>query len=101
VKRYFVSLVTLIFATVMFVIATHESTSAQKSKTSGKPPMMVSFDELKWTDLPERPGMKVSVLSGDPKTGPYTQIRRVPAGTDNPLHAHSSEITNVIISGVW
>ena len=45
---------------------------------------------------PNRP-----VLSGDPKTGPYTQMRKVPAGLDNPLHAHSSEITNVVISGVW
>ena len=45
--------------------------------------------------------MQVSLLSGDPRTGAYTQVRKVVAGTDNPLHAHSSEITNVIISGVW
>jgi hypothetical protein len=66
-----------------------------------KAPLMVSFAELKWTALPERPGMQFAVLSGDPKTGPYTQLRRVPAGTDNPLHAHGSELTNVIVSGVW
>ena len=45
--------------------------------------------------------MQFAVLSGDPKTGPYTQIRRVPALTSNPLHSHSSELKNVIISGVW
>ncbi len=45
--------------------------------------------------------MQFAALSGDPKTGPYTQIRKVAAGTDNPLHSHSSEIKNVIISGVW
>ena len=45
--------------------------------------------------------MRIAVLSGDPKTGEYTQMRRVLAGTDNPLHTHSSEIKNVIISGVW
>jgi quercetin dioxygenase-like cupin family protein len=28
-------------------------------------------------------------------------MRKVLAGTDNPLHTHSSEITNVIIKGVW
>lgn len=49
--------------------------------------MMVSFTDLKWTELPERKGMQFAVLSGDPKTGEYTQIRRVPAGTDNPLHS--------------
>lgn len=63
--------------------------------------MMVSFTELEWTELPERKGMQFSVLSGDPKTGEYTQMRKVPAGTDNPLHAHSSELKNIIISGVW
>ena len=36
-----------------------------------------------------------------PKTGSYTEIRKVPAGTDNEPHSHSSEIKNVIISGVW
>jgi quercetin dioxygenase-like cupin family protein len=68
---------------------------------AGETPMMASFKDLKWTALPERPGMQFAVLSGDPKTGEYTQIRKVPAGTDNPLHSHSSELKNVIISGVW
>ena len=65
-----------------------------------KTPLMVSFADLKWTELPERPGTQFAVLSGDPAVGPYTRMRRIPAGADNPLHAHSSEITNVIISGV-
>ena len=70
-------------------------------KAGGTQAMMVSFNDLHWTELPERKGMQFAVISGDPKTGPYTQMRRVPGGTDNPLHAHSSELTNVIISGVW
>ena len=45
--------------------------------------------------------MQFAILSGDPKTGPYTQMRKVAAGTDNGLHSHSNEIKNVIISGVW
>lgn len=45
--------------------------------------------------------MQFAVLSGDPKKGEYTQMRKVPAGTANPLHTHSSDIKNVIISGVW
>src|SRR4029453_15347311 len=70
-------------------------------RAENKAPLMVSFTDLRWGELPERKGMQFPLLSGDPKTGPYTQIRRVPGGTDNPLHAHSSEIKNVIISGVW
>ena len=64
-------------------------------------PMMVSFADLKWVELPERKGMQFALLSGDPKSGEYTQIRKVPGGTDNPLHSHSSELKNVIISGTW
>jgi len=73
-----------------------DGTQRRKSET----PLMVPFADLKWTELPERKGTQFAVLSGDPKTGEYTQMRKVPAGTDNPLHTHSSEIKNVVISGV-
>ncbi len=59
-------------------------------ENEGGTPLMVSFADLKWTELPERKGTQFAVLSGDPKTGEYTQMRKVPAGTDNPLHTHSS-----------
>src|SRR6202162_6714750 len=74
---------------------------AAATKEDGKAPLMVSFTDLKWTELPERKGMQFAVLSGDPKKGAYTQMRKVPAGTANPLHTHSSELKNVVISGVW
>ena len=63
--------------------------------------LMVAFADLKWTEAPERPGTQFAALSGDPALGPFTRMRRIPAGSDNALHAHSSEITNVIISGVF
>jgi hypothetical protein len=74
-----------------------DASQKQESRT----PFMVSLTDLKWVELPERKGMQFAILSGDPKTGPYTQMRKVRAGTDNGLHSHSSEIKNVIISGVW
>jgi quercetin dioxygenase-like cupin family protein len=74
---------------------------AEAPKPAASVPMMVAFSDLQWTALPERKGMQFAVLSGDPKVGAYTQMRKVPAGTDNPLHTHSSELKNVIISGVW
>ena len=77
---------------------TNKSAATAKSADT---PLMMSFTDLTWTELPERKGMQFAVLSGDPKTGAYTQIRKVPAGTDNALHSHSSELKNVIISGVW
>lgn len=66
-----------------------------------KAPLMLSFADLRWTELAERKGTLFAALSGDPTKGEYTGMRKVPAGTDNPLHSHSSEIKNVIISGAW
>ncbi len=82
------------------VILSTAALAYEAAKEDGTP-LMVSFTELKWVELPERKGMQFAVLSGNPKTGEYTQMRKVPAGTDNPRHAHSSELKNVIISGVW
>jgi hypothetical protein len=87
----------LISALVCSSICAQEAGQKQESTA----PVMVSFADLKWVELAERQGMQFATLSGDPKTGPYTQIRKVPAGTDNPLHSHSSEIKDVIISGTW
>jgi hypothetical protein len=80
--------------------AKQQPTPAAAPKEGGKAPLMVSFTDLKWIELPERKGMQFAVLSGDPKKGAYTQMRKVPAGTDNGLHAHGSELKNVIIMGV-
>ena len=91
--RYFLAI------TLLLVTFDNGQKPAQKEETTT--PMMVSLAEMKWTALPERPGMQFAVLSGDPKTGAYTQMRKVPAGTDNALHSHSNELKNVIISGVW
>jgi hypothetical protein len=49
-----------------------EGTQRQKSEN----PLMVSFADLKWVELPERKGMQFAVLSGDPKIGPYTRYVR-------------------------
>jgi hypothetical protein len=82
-------------------LADEPARQAPAAGKGDKSPLMLSFTDLKWTELPERKGMQFTVLSGDPKKGEYTQMRKVPDGTDNPLHAHSSELRNVIISGVW
>ena len=92
-----------IFFTAAGVVCLWMTLLAQDAspKQESRAPFMVSLTDLKWVELPERRGMQFAVLSGDPETGPYTEMRKVAAGTDNPLHSHSSEIKNVIISGVW
>ena len=90
-----------IVAGSLAAVAPGRTAAAAPAATGEKTPLMVSFADLEWTELAERKGMQFALLSGDPKTGQYTQVRKVPAGTDNPPHAHSSELTNVIISGLW
>jgi len=96
VNRYFLSFVAGTLGTMALA-----NEVVAPAAVGEKVPLMVSFTELKWSELAERKGMRFAILSGDPMTGQYTQLRKVPGGTDNPLHAHSSELTNVIITGVW
>lgn len=98
-KRFLAFLAAMTFSTA--ALADDATKPAAATQKGGNVPLMVSFLDLKWTELPERKGMQFSVLSGDPAKGAYTQMRKVPAGTANPLHSHSSELKNVIISGVW
>ena len=92
-------ILSLLLISTWFCVSIVAQQTAQKQESNA--PVMLSFADLKWVELPERKGMQFAVLSGDLNTGPYTQIRKVPAGTDNPLHSHSSEIKNIIISGTW
>jgi len=98
-KKFFVMLAVVSLTAVL--LAGMVPTPGAATQDSENTPLMVAFADLKWTKLPEREGMMFSVLSGDPTKGEYTQMRKVPAGTNNPLHSHSSRLKNVIISGVW
>ena len=94
-ERFIVVLLMVIVSTGVLA----ENVAKPGAMANENAPLMLSFADLKWTELAERKGMLFAVLSGDPTKGEYTQVRKVPAGTDNPLHSHSSEIKNVIISG--
>lgn len=95
------SLLTLAAACISTAVIAHQAATPPVLKKGNQVPLMVSFTDLKWTELPERKGMQFAVISGDPKKEAYTQMRKVPAGTDNGLHSHGSELKNVIIGGVW
>ena len=93
-NRFFVVLVMVSISLV--VLAEGMTKQRATPQDSDKAPLMVAFADLKWTELPQRKGMQFALLSGDPTKGEYTQMRKVPAETDNPLHFHSSELKNVI-----
>lgn len=61
----------------------------------------IDFAELNWVplnpDMPDGPAM--ATLWGDPMTGPYGALLRVPAGFESPMHMHSSGERIVQITG--
>ena len=96
------TLCVILAASLGTVALAHVGIRPAAQESSAKAPVMVSLADLKWIDLPERKGMQFGMISGDHnKGGAYTEMRKYPAGFDGPLHAHSNEITDVIISGVW
>ncbi len=72
-KSLLVMLMAASLSTALFAQQVAAPRAASKDRKS---PLMISFAELKWTELPERKGMQFALLSGDPKTGAYTQMRK-------------------------
>jgi hypothetical protein len=86
----------------LFIFLTSgEMAYTQAVDTKVRKPFMMSYSDLNWIELTGIKGMQYAILSGNPTEGAYTQMRKVPAGTDNPLHSHSNELKNIIISGIW
>lgn len=64
----------------------------------------ISANELKWTDGPPTlpPGIKMAVLSGDPKAeGPFVMRLKAQAGYRIPPHWHPAHEHVTVISGVF
>ncbi len=59
-------------------------------------PKFVAVEELKWDDLS---GVKLAVLAGDTKKGPYGALLRLPSGYTSPLRALGGAYEAVEIAG--
>jgi quercetin dioxygenase-like cupin family protein len=55
--------------------------------------------DLVWKDNPLLAGVRQAVLWGDPATGAYGLLRRLPAGSALPWHTHTQDSRAVIVSG--
>ena len=58
---------------------------------SGKAAVVIPAGELKWMDNAAVKGARLAVLWGDPKTGGYGAIKKVPAGFKFGAHTHTSD----------
>lgn len=71
---------------------------AKASKKAGTAVLIPAAD-LKWTDVPEFPGVQMAVLEGDPATGAGHFLIKLKDGFVAPLHHHTSDHFVTVLSG--
>src|SRR5256885_815869 len=62
-------------------------------------PVVVPASSAKWEDNPNIKGAQMAVLTGDPKTGGYSALKKLPAGLNMGKHTHTATQRVVTISG--
>ena len=71
------------------------------SRTPSPADVTLLLRDHRWHPVdPANPGSPtIAALWGDPASGPYGALLRVPAGFESPLHRHSSDERVLVISG--
>lgn len=61
--------------------------------------VIMPASDIKWTDVPDFPGVKMAVVQGDASKGPHHAFIKLPAGFTAPLHHHTADHYATILSG--
>lgn len=58
--------------------------------------------DLAWRELPDTGGIRVADVRGNiTGSGPYEAFVKFPAGKDNPMHIHTSDLPTVVLAGTF
>ena len=71
---------------------------AKDGKKAGTAVLLPAAD-LKWTDVPDFPGVQMAVLDGDPAKGAGHFLIKLKDGFVTPLHHHTSDHFATVLSG--
>ena len=71
---------------------------AKAGKKAGTAVLLPAGD-IKWTDVPDFPGVQMAVLEGDPSKGAGHFLIKLKDGFVAPLHHHSSDHFATVLSG--
>ena len=86
---------------LLLPVALSSYTVAQAPTSTGTESQSVAqiipAESIKW--VPARPGQDVSVLWGDPRTGPFGRFNRFIAGFEDRPHYHTRDLRVVVVSG--
>ncbi len=97
-------------AAVVGVLAGSAFAEDAKAKPAAKPAAkhaakasLVSMtpDQMKWEPNPGDPNVKMATAWGDSSKGAHGAFHKFPAGWTSPLHTHSADLREVVISGTW
>lgn len=61
--------------------------------------MLTKYGDLQWVPMAEGSSAEISILWGDPATGPVGLLLRIPPGFEAPMHHHSSTYHAVVVQG--
>lgn len=62
---------------------------------------VVAPEALVWRSEPAAPGAAVAIVSGDPKSGPYTLRAKFEHGARSPAHRHPDARHITVLSGTY
>jgi quercetin dioxygenase-like cupin family protein len=90
----------LALAAVVVVFSVASNVHAKAPAAAMQPP--VTPEDLKWGDSPDLPGVKVSVLTGNPAAKGFYVLRiDIPDGFKIPPHWHPTDEHVTVVSGTF
>jgi hypothetical protein len=96
---------TLLFVRPLFAALLVITIAAASVGAAEPDPAVLSYKlpaDLKWSESATYPGLKSTVLYGDPdKPGPYAVRNRFMPGTFSRPHFHPNDRFIVVVSGTW
>lgn len=70
-----------------------------EASKKGGAAVFVPAGDLKWSDVPDRPGVKLAAVQGDPSKGASHFFIKLPAGYSVPQHHHSPDHYAMVAAG--
>ncbi len=84
---------------VVLLVSAAALAKDEASKKGGATAPFVAGSDLKWGDVPDRPGVKLAAVQGDPSKGPSHFFIKLPAGFSVPLHHHTPDHYVMVVAG--
>ena len=90
---------TVLAITLALAASAFTPPAAAKDAQKGGNAVLIPASDLKWTDVPGFPGVKMAVMDGNPAKGPHHSMLKFAAGFAADLHHHSSDHHGTVVSG--